>query len=153
MTLSVSPRLAACCLALPLTLAVAHVAREAGEYRTHSRDIDTATAVNDECDVEFGHLAVSIESKMAVAAEYAAGRVTLRAAAQRFLERSRGGKSLANLRQLWPAADDEERCAASVVQYLLNAAADTPDGPAVYRRAVAEFQREYGGSATHHSAP
>lgn len=152
--LSVSPRLVALLLALPITFAVVRGVRNADEYRTHSRDIDTATAANAESDVELGHLTDRIVTKLAIAGEYAAGRITLRTAAQRFLVLSGDEKSLANLRRLAPtAADDEERCAASVVRFLANSADATPGFAAAHRRAVAELHREYGDSATSRDAP
>jgi hypothetical protein len=141
-------------LALPITLAVVRVVREADEYRTHRSDLNTETACSNDCDVQFSQLNDRLVTKLAIASEYVAGRITLRTAAQRFLELSGDEKSLANLRRLASTADDdEERCAVSVVRYLENWSGETPGGSTAHRRAVAEFAREYGDSGTRHAAP
>ena len=154
MTFTVSARWAVVLLALPVTWLVARGVRDLGEYSAHSRDLDEATAAVVEADIESSRLYGRLEVKLAIAQEYATGRITMRAAARQFLALSDDEKTLAALRRAWPTADDdEERCAASVVRYLRTPGDEVQPTTPEYRRAVADFAREYGSSVGFHAVP
>lgn len=152
MNFTIPTRWAVLLLALLVSGPVARGVRDLSEYSTHARELEDATAKNAQCAAESASLSVRIEAKLAVAAEYAAGRLTLRAAARRFLTLSDDENGLRTLRRMWPnAADDEERCAASVVQYI-RTRDEQPNTPE-FRRVVAEFEREYGSPLAWQTVP